>query len=886
MTMKRYISLYILLFFSTVIFAQLQVNGPASVSVGENFRVEYSISSDEVSDMRFNGSIPDGLEEIAGPYISTQSSYQIINGHTSSSSSARITYVFNAGKGGSYTIPALAVRVGGKTFTSRAHSVKVIGSGSQQQQQTAPHMHQNNRQQQNTQRDHVSSPAPANNSNVFIRVSANKNTVVEQEPIKLTYKLYSLSQQITTPEDLKMPNVQDFTIYEVQQPATKRWTRETLDGKAYNTVVWKQYIVYPQGTGKLTVPGNHIQINKIVMNHGVDAIEELFNTGSTYHEESMDIPVPPLTINVQPLPSPRPANFSGGVGTFNMVATMAKNNVKAGEPITISVRISGTGNIKLIKQPTINFPTDFETYDPKVSDNTSNTNNGLEGSMTYEYIAVPQNKGKFTIPPIEFSYYDSQTSGYKTIKSQAFTIDVAEADPSSTSSDEEYREQLRKADIYSIKKYSDINYYIKDGFFLSAWYIVILLLLLVSFFVLLYVFRKRALERADIVRMKAKSANKVATKRLRKAAMLMKSNKKDDFYDEVLRALWGYAADKINIPVESLSKENIQDKLNESGCNTYSVEKFTDAISECEYARYAPSQDEKSSMNNTYEMAVTAITEIEESLKTTNGAQDSRARISEPQSMLTLGLWLALGLWLTLAFQTASASTTIETANASYQSGNYQAAITLYEQALKVGDSPELYYNLGNAYYRSNNITKALINYEKAYILDPSDSEVRHNLDYVRTKTVDKLIPATDFFFVSWFKNLIYSMTIYGWSIFSIIMMIISLAALLSYLFTNNDLIRKSSFWLTLLSFMLFILSVLFALHQSYYRSHNMAAIITAKEVVLKKSPEQGSEANATIHEGTHVDIIDDGMKEWKEVELPDGKTGWLPVGTFVKIVE
>lgn len=869
--MKKVFSLYILLLFSVIICAQgVQVIAPSNVAAGENFRVEYHVATDDVSEVRFNGTVPDGLEEIAGPYFSTQSSYQIINGHTSSSSSARISYVFYASKAGNYVIPALSIRISGKTISSRTHQVKVSGNGGQgQQPQSAPRMHQ--QPQQHDDQPATSSSATADGNSVFIRVTANKNSVVEQEPIKLTYKLYT-SAQITVPSDLKMPNVQDFTIYEIPQPQNVQWSSESINGRTYKCVTWKQYIVYPQGTGKLTVPGSSVQINRVVRHNNVDPFEQMFNPGSTYHEEAMDIAVPSITLNVSPLPE-RPANFSGGVGKFNMVATLSKNTVKAGEPVTVSVRISGTGNMKLIKQPTINFPSDFEVYDPKVSDNTSNTTNGVEGSMTYEYIAVPQNKGTFNIPPIEFTYYDSQENGYKTLKGQAMNLKVTEADPSSTSASD-YQEQLRNSDIYTIKQFSDVTYRNNDSFFLSAVYIIILLLLLVSFFVLLYVFRKRAIERADIVRMKANRANKVATKKLQKASMLMHLRKKDEFYDEVLRALWGYAADKINIPAEGLSKDNIQDKLLDRGCNTYSVEKFTDAISECEFARYAPSKDEKSGMKSTYEMAVSAIIEIEESLKAAKSAGNNIATV------------LLFALLTTFASLSTKAATTIETANVSYQSGNYQQAITLYEQALKAGDSPELFYNLGNAYYRSGNITKALLNYEKAYLYNPADGDIRHNLDYVRTKTVDKLIPSSDIFFVSWYKGLVYYFSIYGWAVFSLLMIVVSLVALLIYLFTNNDMLRKISFWSTLVSFILFLLSVVFAVHQSLIINNNSGAIITTKEVVMKKSPEQNSENLGTIHEGTHVDIIDDGMKDWKEIELPDGNTGWIQKGTFVKIVE
>ncbi|MCF0243145.1 MAG: BatD family protein [Bacteroidaceae bacterium] len=871
--MKRYLSIYIFLLFSALMFSQsVQISAPTNVSAGENFRVEYHVSSDDVSDVRFSGRLPEGLEEIAGPYVSTQSSYQIINGHTSSNSSARITYLLYAAKAGNYTIPSVTIRVNDKTITSRTHHVRVSGTANQSQQ-SAPRMHQ-----QPSDEDNVAASSSSSDSrSVFIKVTANKNTVVEQEPIKITYKLYTATQ-ITVPSDLKMPNVQDFTIYEIPQPQTAKWGTENIGGKMYKCVVWKQYIVYPQGTGKLTVPGSSVQINRVVRNHNIDPIEQMFNPGSTYHEEEMLITVPSLTLNVTPLPE-RPKNFSGGVGNFSMSATLSRDEIKAGEPISVKVRISGVGNMKLIKQPTVKFPSDFEIYDPKVSDHTQNTNSGIEGTMTYEYIAVPQNKGKYTIPPIEFTYYDSNKNGYKTIKSQAMALNVLENDKHNSSA-ESYQEELKNSDIHTIKQLKETDYRTKDRFFLSTVYVICLITLLAVFFVLLYVFRKRAIERADIVRMKANRANKVATRKLKKAALLMHLHKKDEFYDEVLRALWGYAADKINIPVENLSKDNIQEKLASKGCNTYSVEKFTDAIAECEFVRYAPSQDEKSGMRNTYEMAVTAITEIEESLKLSS---HNKPAANIDNAVKTLALLFVLMLFGTQTSKVCAA-TTIETANAAYLSGNYQQAITLYEQAIKAGDSPELYYNLGNACYRTNQITKALFYYEKAYIFNPCDDDIRHNLNFVRTKTVDKQIPSSEVFFVHWYKSIIYSMTIYGWALFSICMIILSLVSLLCYLFADNSTIRKTGFWLTLISFLFFLLSVVFALHQSYIINNNTSGLITAKVVTLREAPENSSPSVIEIHEGTHIDVIDDAMTEWKEVELPNGQTGWIKAESFVRI--
>lgn len=866
--MKKLFLLSTYLIIAAVAFAQgVQVNAPSSVTTGENFRLELTVASDQISDVHFNGSIPNGLEEVAGPYFSTQSSYQIINGHSSSSSSARITYVFNAAKPGNYTIPSATVLVNGKRLTSRTHNVKVSGNaqGNNNNYAGPPQMHQQ-------QQHHQEAELPTDNKNVFIKVTASKNSVVEQEPVKITYKLYTATQ-ITVPSDLKMPNVQDFTIHEVELPTAAQWSSENIGGRTYKCVTWKQYIVYPQTIGKLTVPGSSVQVNRIVRNHNIDPFEQMLNPGGTYYEEEMQVAVPALTIDVQKLPE-RPANFSGGVGSFTMTSSLSKSEVKAGEPVTVTIKISGSGNLKLIKQPQVNFPADFEVYDPKVTDNTKNTNNGVEGSMTYEIIAVPQNKGSFDIPPVEFVYYDSQTSGYKTITGQPMKINVLEGDVSS--SEEEYKENLKRSDIYSIKQANEIEYRDSDDFFLSSVYLILILTLVITFFVLLYIFRKRAIERADVMRMRANNANKVATKRLNLAATLMKKHKKDEFYDEVLRALWGYAADKISIPVEQLSKDNIQDKLIDRGCSTFSVEKFTAAISECEFARYAPSQDENSSMNNTYDMAVTAITEIEEALRSNKKGESGASQKSS---------FLISLLFLFLSFSVSTnAATTIETANASYQSGNYQQAITLYEQALKAGHSSQLYFNLGNAYFRTNQISKAILNYERAYLLDYSDTQIRHNLDYARTKTVDKMVPSDSIFIVSWYRSLVYLLSVYGWALLSLFLITISLICLLTYLFTSYLWLRKTSFWLTIVSLLFFIFSVIFALQQRYYINSNSSAIVNAKEQALKKSPEEASETIMTVHEGTHLEIIDNGMNEWKEVELPDGKTGWIKTNSILTI--
>lgn len=327
-------------------------------------------------------------------------------------------------------------------------------------------------------------------------------------------------------------------------------------------------------------------------------------------EVRRNIEAPGLTIQVDPLPK-KPANFSGGVGKFNISAQLSKTEVKAGDPITLRVVVGGTGNLKLIKQPVVNFPKDFDKYDPKITDKTKLTSAGVGGNMVYDFLVVPRNQGKFTIPAVEFTYYDVGANSYKTIRTQSFTVSVAPGDGKNTESN---YNAPKDNDIHGIKTGNESLYKTGGYFYGSTRYWVSLLLPLVAFIVLLVVFRKRAMDNADIVKTRGKKASKIARKRLKKASQLMFQHKRDEFYDEVLRALWGYVGYKLNMPVETLSRENIKDNLEAHNVPDDAIGKFISALDECEFERYAPG-DPSGNMEKTFESAMSAIMEIEDSMK-------------------------------------------------------------------------------------------------------------------------------------------------------------------------------------------------------------------------------------------------------------------------------
>ena len=809
------------------------------------------------------GGVQDGLEVIAGPYTSSQSSYQMINGHTSSSSSVTITYTLYAAKNGSFTIGASHALVGGKRLSSRP--VKIQVSGHAQRTNGAPNMHGQDSYDQPRMR---SAGSAISGSDLFIKVSASKKRVHEQEPILLTYKVYT--QVDLTQLEGKMPDLKGFHTQEVPLPQQKTFHTETVNGRPYKCVTWSQYVMYPQMTGRLEIPSITFKGIVVQQNRNVDPMEAFFNGGSGYVEVKKDIKAPGITLQVDPLPQ-RPANFSGGVGKFNISASLDKKEVKAGEPITLRVVVGGIGNLKLLKQPVVNFPKDFDKYDAKVTDKTRLTANGVEGNMVYDFLAVPRNQGSYTIPSVELTYYDTSKNAYKTIKTQPFKVEVEKGDGTSAES-EDFASQDK--DIHTIKLGKVVQHKADEMFFGSFGYWISLLMPLIAFVVLLIVFRRRAIENADIVKKRSNRAGKIATKRLRLANKLMLQGKQGEFYDEVMRALWGYMSYKLNMPAEKLNRDNIRETLGRHFVDDATIEKFTTALDECEFERYAPG-DAAGNMNRTFESAMTAIMDIENAI---NEARKNQKKHPAGYSFV----WLLLAM---ICFGGTSAkAVTKNNADTEYQKGNYQQAIRDYEEILKNGESAEIYFNLGNAYYRTDNITKAVLNYERARLLSPGDDDINFNLQFARSKTIDKITPQSEMFFVTWYKSLVNFTSVDNWAKTGILCIVMALLLVLLYLFGPQLMLRKIGFFGGLAFFVIFLLSNLFAFQQKQALDNRTGAIIMTPSVNIKKTPAKNSADQFVLHEGTRVDIIDKGMTDWRCIRVGDGREGWIETKAIEEI--
>ena len=860
--MKRYTTLTLLFMMVLGVMAQtLTGRAPSQVAVGEQFRLSYTINTQDVRGFRA-GNIPEELEVLMGPSTSTQSSFQMVNGHTSSTSSVTYTYIVVATKNGTFTIPPAHCTVDGKTVTSNEIRIKVSGQAQQGGRQ------QGGRQSGGGTGELRPAGSTISSGDLFIKVSASKQHVREQEPILLTYKVYTLVG--LTQLSGKMPDLKSFYTREVPLPQEKSFKIETLNGRQYRTVTWQQYVMFPQATGKLEIPSITYDGIVAMQNRNIDPFEAFFNGGSGYIEVKKQIKAPSITIQVDPLPQ-RPTNFSGGVGSFDISASIDKTEVKANEAVNLRVVVRGVGNMKLLKQPVVQMPKDFDSYDAKVTDKTKLTVNGLEGSIVYDFLAVPRHQGSYEIPAIQYTYFDTKSNSYKTVRTEPFTLKVAKGDGQTTVASFAGQEDVKQlgSDIRYIHTGDTDLHGVNDFFFGSVTYWVSLAVLVVIFLSLFIIFRHRAIENANIVKQRAGKANKVAVKRLKKAAKLMNATphsdhgsenagKDGEFYDEVMRALWGYVGDKLNMPVDQLSRENITEQLSAYNVTDETIAQFIGALDECEFARYAPG-DATGNMNKVYDAAITAITQIANTMKKSKNVKSF--------ALLLLLLMLPL----------AASAATKEKADSLYAAEHYQEAAKQYEALLKQGVSSDLYYNLGNCYYRMDDITRAVLNYERAQLLSPGDRDIRLNLQMARSKTIDKIVPESEMFFVTWYHSLVNLMSVDGWARMALVSLVIAIILALAYLFSDRIWLRKVGFFVGLLFLVVFALSNLFAYQQKQALVERSGAIVIRSAATVKSTPANNGTDLFILHEGTKVTITDNTMKEWCEIRVADGKEGWLP---------
>lgn len=601
--MKKIVFLWgILMLVSLAVWADEEISftasAPDAVAVGDQFRLSYTITTQKVRD--FRAPSIKGFDVLMGPSRSEQTNVQMINGKTTTTQSITFTYILMATTEGTFTIPGATVTADGNQMVSNSLQIKVLPADKDSGQSGLS----------------KSGSASITKDNLFITATVSKTNVYEQEAFLLTYKIYT-QVDLRAFDNIKLPDFKGFHSQEIELPTNRRWGLEHYKGRNYQTTIYRQFVLFPQQTGKLTIDAARFDASIAVAMQNVDPFEAFFNGGSNMMEVKKTIFTPVQTIDVKALPD-KPANFSGGVGDFNLSSSINSTTVKTNDAVTIKLVVSGTGNLKLISNPEIKFPEDFEIYDPKAENKFRLTSDGLTGSKIIEYLAIPRNAGDYKIPPVEFTYFDVKSKTYKTLKSEEYNIHVekGEGDATQTIANFTNKEELKvlNEDIRFIKQ-NQVTLIPRGEFFFGTWQYILWYVVPIFIFVVFFIlYRKQIAANANVAKVRTRKANKVAVKRLRLAGKLLSDNKKDEFYDEVLKALWGYVSDKLSIPTSQLSKDNIEEELRNYGVGEILITEFLTVLNNCEFARFAPAESNQG-MDKIYAEALDVISKMENSIK-------------------------------------------------------------------------------------------------------------------------------------------------------------------------------------------------------------------------------------------------------------------------------
>jgi hypothetical protein len=582
-----------------------------AVVANQQFQVRYILTTGGESGKDIRVPEVNGLELLFGATLSTQSSStQIINGNVSTQLNLTYTCVFMARQEGTYTIPPATIKVGNSEYKSNEITIKVLPPD-----QTNAAASQNSRNQESTAQ--TGNAGTIDGSDLFVRMHVSKSSVYENEGFLVTFKLYSVVD-ISGFDNIKFPEFESFIAQEIEQPANNQMHLENYNGRNYHTFVLKQTILYPQRSGKITIGAGKFDANVRVRASRQRPRSFFDDFFDSYQNVKKTLASPPVTIDVKALPPGKPASFSGAVGDYKMMSSISSTQLKANDAVTIKVTISGSGNIKLVKNPEIVFPADFDVLDPKVDVNTRVSTTGVTGNKVIEYYAIPRYAGNFTIPKAQFSYFDLKSGTYKTLSTEEYQLQVEPGEggtsaPTVTGGTNKEDIRYLGQDIRHIKT-GTFSFQKKEFLFGSLIYWLIYLIPSVLFIVFFIYFRKLVRQNANIALTRTRKANKVATKRLKTANKYLKEDQRESFYDEILKAVWGYLSDKLSIPVSSLTKDTVEAELTRYGAKDDLISQFREILDTSEFARFAPAGGH-GAMDELYHSTVNAINKMENTIK-------------------------------------------------------------------------------------------------------------------------------------------------------------------------------------------------------------------------------------------------------------------------------
>ncbi len=605
--MIKQILTYLFILFTVATHAddvRFTMSAPNAVSTGDQFRLTFSINKKAGSLQ-----LPDlsNFDLLMGPSTSTSTSMQSINGRTTINTSYSYTYILRAKSEGTFEIRPASIKVNGKVYQSNSLKIQVVkGTPKQQQQQ---------QQQQQATGNNQAAPATIGKDDMFVRIDLSKQNVYKGEQIIAVVKLYiQPNRPLSGFDEVNLPSYEGFYTQDIEIPQQINLKREVYNNKIYQVGVLKKTILFPQQSGKITIQPFSITCLVRQRVRRRSFFDDFFDN---YRTLKVKLTSRPVSINVKNLP-PAPANFYGAVGNFNINAAISEEDITTNDAVTLKITISGTGNLRLIRNPELKLPPDFEVYDPKSTDNVRSTENGMSGSKTIEYLFQPRFEGDYTIPSVKFAYFNPSSRQYVTRATKEFNLHVKKgSDELSTTVVSSLRKQdvqLIGQDIRFIKQNNTSLHKKGYTFFGTTGFYLVYGGSSLMFLLLFLIYRKKAKENANIALMRNKKARRIAKKRLRIAYGFMKNNQNEEFYDSILKAFWGYLSDKLGIAIAELSRESVVNTLQSQEIAQELIDEFVKIIEQCEFARFAPSGGSEA-RHELYKQAESVMSRMEKQIK-------------------------------------------------------------------------------------------------------------------------------------------------------------------------------------------------------------------------------------------------------------------------------
>ena len=840
----------------------IEMTAPNLVAADEQFNVTFKIDGDKApSD--FEWSPGDDFKLVWGPQKGSSSSISIVNGKTTRQSTTTYTYVLMPRSTGTFTLRAATATVKGKKLSSGTRSIQVVGGG----------------QQGNPSGGQASSGSSSSGGvqevsgdDIFLRLTLSKNSAVVGEGITATLKLYT-RVQVAGFEDARFPSFDGFWSQQLQAPQNIQFQRENVGGQIYDAALLRSWTLIPQRAGEVAIDPAEL-VCLVNVRNTASRSGSIFDSffQDEYRTIRKRVRTPGRTIKVNALPAGAPASFGGGVGKFSMKASLSRDSLKTHDAASLLVSISGSGNIALLEAPKVVFPPDFEVYDVKTTEK--------GGVKTFEFPFIPRSYGSFSLGPVEYSYYDIAQGRYVTLRSAELPLEVTKSSTADAAAAQEGSLQLpEKKDVKDLG--SDIRFiatrvpaFASPGTFLVwsplFWGITGALLLLAAG--LYFGLRKRAELRADVVRTRNRGAARMARKRLAAAGDFLKKNLDTAFYEELHRALLGFAADKLAMDSSDMSRENILSRLKEAGVQEVLAEDFCGLLEQCEYARYAPAAGHEA-MSAQYEKAVAVI----------SGIDSAVGRKTLPKAGLAVLALLLLPLGMHAAESCADSLWTAGVA--AYTAADYQGAVKAWAALEQAGlASPELYTNEGDAYFKTEDYARAILCYERALRMDPSYADARYNLSLANSRVQDRIESVPEFFLVSWMRTLGWKLSSDAWAVLFLVLLAAALALGLLFLLGCSSAARKAGFFSGIVLLLLSLAALGFSSWQRREYQKADKAIVMSPVVAVKSAPGAGDGKDLFIlHEGTKV-RINDSVGGWVNIELADGRQGWMQEDNLEKV--